>query len=104
CHRSLSNRGLHSFPTRRSSDLWWLRWTCSCEPPSVIEDVADDEEEPAGDAQDHRHHLAGGVVFRILRVLPEEPEYDTARKMVTRSEEHTSELQSRGHLVCRLLL
>src|SRR5437870_10898312 len=27
----------------------------------------------------------------------------TAR-MVSRSEEHTSELQSRGHLVCRLLL
>src|SRR5437870_9375874 len=26
------------------------------------------------------------------------------RSLVTRSEEHTSELQSRGHLVCRLLL
>src|SRR5690625_5473166 len=25
-------------------------------------------------------------------------------QMMTRSEEHTSELQSRGHLVCRLLL
>src|SRR5690625_5407617 len=28
---------------------------------------------------------------------------ETARKLI-RSEEHTSELQSRGHLVCRLLL
>src|SRR5436305_9514879 len=28
----------------------------------------------------------------------------TARRMGTRSEEHTSELQSRPHLVCRLLL
>src|SRR5437870_9788076 len=28
----------------------------------------------------------------------------TARRPVRRSEEHTSELQSRGHLVCRLLL
>src|SRR5207253_11177803 len=28
----------------------------------------------------------------------------TARSLRTRSEEHTSELQSRGHLVCRLLL
>src|SRR5437660_9630139 len=27
-----------------------------------------------------------------------------ARRIHTRSEEHTSELQSRGHLVCRLLL
>src|SRR5690625_7025029 len=29
---------------------------------------------------------------------------DTIRPDLTRSEEHTSELQSRGHLVCRLLL
>src|SRR5690625_5887259 len=28
----------------------------------------------------------------------------TARDVIERSEEHTSELQSRGHLVCRLLL
>src|SRR5207253_6732405 len=28
----------------------------------------------------------------------------TPRKKTERSEEHTSELQSRGHLVCRLLL
>src|SRR5215208_8420085 len=28
----------------------------------------------------------------------------TARRPMSRSEEHTSELQSRGHLVCRLLL
>src|SRR5215510_15346485 len=32
--------------------------------------------------------------------------YDACRPTITRSrsEEHTSELQSRGHLVCRLLL
>src|SRR5215208_3640770 len=29
---------------------------------------------------------------------------DPVRRMIGRSEEHTSELQSRGHLVCRLLL
>src|SRR5690625_5043172 len=29
---------------------------------------------------------------------------ELARKLLDRSEEHTSELQSRGHLVCRLLL
>src|SRR5439155_17630352 len=29
---------------------------------------------------------------------------DVARELLVRSEEHTSELQSRGHLVCRLLL
>src|SRR5437870_2604093 len=30
--------------------------------------------------------------------------YQILRRMLQRSEEHTSELQSRGHLVCRLLL
>src|SRR5215510_3660466 len=29
---------------------------------------------------------------------------DASQRVATRSEEHTSELQSRGHLVCRLLL
>src|SRR5439155_11184658 len=34
-----------------------------------------------------------------------EVDHDAARVMkIERSEEHTSELQSRGHLVCRLLL
>src|SRR5690625_6483379 len=31
-------------------------------------------------------------------------EESSSRNVDTRSEEHTSELQSRGHLVCRLLL
>src|SRR5437660_4934223 len=32
------------------------------------------------------------------------PESRSVRRQRSRSEEHTSELQSRGHLVCRLLL
>src|SRR5690625_6735191 len=32
------------------------------------------------------------------------PNKATAPSSIARSEEHTSELQSRGHLVCRLLL
>src|SRR5690625_5319838 len=36
--------------------------------------------------------------FIIIRKLP------LRKKFLPRSEEHTSELQSRGHLVCRLLL
>src|SRR5690625_5955263 len=57
--------------------------------------------------------LCGGMLVAIPTAIPEEPL--TSRfgnregKMVgsvavLRSEEHTSELQSRGHLVCRLLL
>src|SRR5690625_5584809 len=34
----------------------------------------------------------------------EKGEMDTMKRCAERSEEHTSELQSRGHLVCRLLL
>src|SRR5699024_11409160 len=61
---SRDHRDLHSFPTRRSSDLKRLLET---DPPLVPYRRAD----PAGSA---------------------------------RSEEHTSELQSRFDLVCRLLL
>src|SRR5690625_7020857 len=51
---------------------------------------------------------SSGVVFGLIMAaafshalrLTKSNEFAT----VTRSEEHTSELQSRGHLVCRLLL
>src|SRR5690625_5942827 len=57
-----------------------------------------------------RHQGLGHVVAQVRRV--EGADYDTvytglSEKKVQaglRSEEHTSELQSRGHLVCRLLL
>src|SRR5437870_13381329 len=46
------------------------------------------------------------TLFRSIWILPERrslpPGYE--QKAFPRSEEHTSELQSRGHLVCRLLL
>src|SRR5438552_9407117 len=63
--RPASHRNLHSFPTRRSSDL-----------------VA---------ARSLRLHRAHAAVHR-------------AGPGAGRSEEHTSELQSPDHLVCRLLL
>src|SRR5437868_7329344 len=72
---SFSLRVLHSFPTRRSSDL------------SPADDV-DDDTVKRGALEDVHLHLqdcAGAID-------------------VARSEEHTSELQSRFDLVCRLLL
>src|SRR5690625_2280144 len=42
------------------------------------------------------------VIDRAVHVLAERLPYVTL--LLHRSEEHTSELQSRGHLVCRLLL
>src|SRR5439155_23124246 len=54
--------------------------------------------------------LAGGLVLALVpgyRENVEHPAFHSARDewnagCSTRSEEHTSELQSRGHLVCRL--
>src|SRR5690625_5756681 len=50
---------------------------------------------PGGFAGGHVKPRRLGVVRLLSR---------GARKILARSEEHTSELQSRGHLVCRLLL
>src|SRR5690625_6449780 len=64
------HRDLHSFPTRRSSDLRTPAPSCGS-----------------------------------LTWPPDAPPTVTASSCrPMRSEEHTSELQSRGHLVCRLLL
>src|SRR5207249_10624988 len=88
CCRDL--RDLHSFPTRRSSDLPVQRGGSG-------EAAAGAElHEPV---QPSRARSAG----RALRAL------DRARRAAgggwpDRSEEHTSELQSRFDLVCRLLL
>src|SRR3712207_7711138 len=47
-------------------------------------------------------HPAAGAPLAILAVPPEHVVAD--RSNLARSEEHTSELQSRQYLVCRLLL
>src|SRR5437870_9812888 len=41
--------------------------------------------------------------YERIRARPN-PDLKVLGVVITRSEEHTSELQSRGHLVCRLLL
>src|SRR5439155_26845255 len=70
-----TNPDQHSFPTRRSSDL---SARCRAAPPCAS---------------------------RSSRWPGAPRGYTRARSSpARRSEEHTSELQSRGHLVCRLLL
>src|SRR5690606_41475814 len=85
--------GLHSFPTRRSSDLPLCR-------------------------QNHATTCSGRCPCRTINQLsPRNPrcaawQYSGSRSAYPsaqpapdqRSEEHTSELQSRENLVCRLLL
>src|SRR5437870_9223290 len=53
----------------------------------------------AGPPKPIREVLPNGVVLIV-----QEHRHDVAGAVLLRSEEHTSELQSRGHLVCRLLL
>src|SRR5439155_24496088 len=82
-HSYGDHRDLHSFPTRRSSDL----------------DV------PWADI-DEISRTPSGLPLRLLVWGVFSPQTLTLRASGRRlrSEEHTSELQSRGHLVCRLLL
>src|SRR5438552_18558336 len=81
-------RDLHSFPTRRSSDL------------AYIAGVGVNSVVPA----------RGGDVVKLylVRQRMDEANYPTLGATLAvetlRSEEHTSELQSPDHLVCRLLL
>src|SRR5207253_3734077 len=86
-----NRRDLPSFPTRRSSDLITRA--------SMIEVLSEDYVRTAcakgltAWAVIVRHALRNSLIPVI-----------TIGGTLYRSEEHTSELQSRGHLVCRLLL
>src|SRR5438552_16394876 len=72
---SADHRTLHSFPTRRSSDL------------------------------DQTSARSWSTTYTVARSASSSPTANSAmRRSTTRSEEHTSELQSPDHLVCRLLL
>src|SRR5205823_14136076 len=97
-------RPLHSFPTRRSSDL--LRGIRV--EPEEAESGGSERAAEHGELPGARHErdlqvfgdlgVAGGV-----REHPEGAarDHDGADREAVRSEEHTSELQSLAYLVCR---
>src|SRR5690349_22198000 len=88
-YRYGDHRNLHSFPTRRSSDL--------ARPISSSTERGSRWMERPGPC------CFSTIRQRKLRARPMSSS-GTARMAPTRSEEHTSELQSRRDLVCRLLL
>src|SRR5207247_10864687 len=91
--RSPHLRDLHSFPTRRSSDLHL---------PSTVGGgtIHWDAKTPRfWDIDFKKRSLLGPVEGADIQDWPFE-----YRDLAPRSEEHTSELQSRVDLVCRLLL
>src|SRR5690606_40901739 len=47
--------------------------------------------------------MATEFVERVLKAVPEPEGWEVGEALAERSEEHTSELQSRENLVCRLL-
>src|SRR5437899_6623441 len=79
------HRDLHSFPTRRSSDLSELE---ACLKRRGEATAAFLDEQPT-------YRLFPPLYYYIGRAQ---------EGLKSRSEEHTSELQSLRHLVCRLLL
>src|SRR5207244_11984177 len=82
------HRDLHSFPTRRSSDLLCVAARLRPEGlPAAF---------PLGGADRALTRATGPLLSPGLLAAP--------RHLAARSEEHTSELQSPDHLVCRLLL
>src|SRR5690606_40367145 len=91
--RYAPNRLLPAFPTRRSSDLPPLR-----PHPRGREAAREDQEGPRRRPAAPRGAARRGDRARRRRGGRLNP------APVTRSEEHTSELQSRENLVCRLLL
>src|SRR5439155_11572104 len=52
----------------------------------------------------HHHELGRRTLLRLATTPEAQAAAQRAARRTLRSEEHTSELQSRGHLVCRLLL
>src|SRR5438105_12219633 len=89
--RHRDRRDLLSFPTRRSSDL---------ETSGKEQGDGAEMERPRSD---ERTALAEADGERLQALRPVDLEVDRAQSL-QRSEEHTSELQSRVDLVCRLLL
>src|SRR5699024_12416162 len=88
-----------SFPTRRSSDLGAA---------AIADIILDHDGAKFGTEQGtSRAHIQaasiGAVLADIRRHQPTES-ISIRRRGIGRSEEHTSELQSRFDLVCRLLL
>src|SRR5207249_11034829 len=97
-------RSLRSFPTRRSSDLALLAAALTAAAPVAAATAR--RGAPLlwrVEWYGRRSHLFGTVHLPLDAALGEEGRAALADAKRVRSEEHTSELQSRFDLVCRLL-
>src|SRR5689334_24667826 len=92
---AVNHRDLHSFPTRRSSDLSNIIMRNVTGPIGIGFSGTSDN----NNTQDTQKPFIRNIVFNAIRATVVAKPVDHPR-----SEEHTSELQSQFHLVCRLLL
>src|SRR5690606_41056848 len=97
------HRDLTSFPTRRSSDLT----TVSAEDIQMrgfqsVADVLQQSSFSTGGIQGGQTSASFTQGAEAAGMFSLDPGY--TKYLINRSEEHTSELQSRENLVCRLLL
>src|SRR5690606_42121405 len=94
---------LHSFPTRRSSDLKneQQQATKALEQQNA-QQKAQEHQQKAGE----KLKELGQSMDKQMQTGSQESLEEDAKmlRQILRSEEHTSELQSRENLVCRLLL
>src|SRR5690606_41772049 len=93
------HRHLHSLPTRRSSDLALAMRLLIDNNTQLLEPIMKIEVEAP---EQYTGDVIGDLSSRrgIVEEMTNKPDGITS----VRSEEHTSELQSRENLVCRLLL
>src|SRR5207244_11528755 len=95
---------LHSFPTRRSSDLGTSIATLAQDYAFGRDGVKAFKDALKKAKIVHEEYLPPATTDftagaqRLIDALKDKP----GRKVIWRSEEHTSELQSPDHLVCRL--
>src|SRR5207302_9530260 len=95
---------LHSFPTRRSSDLEWAlalltQMLRAANPDQPIEHGHTKQGNKADAGRDAEGHAAEPECEYAARSRHRHSE-ENQRRQAERSEEHTSELQSRENLVC----
>src|SRR5262245_4584338 len=95
---------LHPFPTRRSSDLRFLHLVAGAAALSFILLTLSDQSawnQTTGTIRIVVPFPPGGSADILARLLGEQINKANGPTIVIRSEEHTSELQSLRHLVCR---
>src|SRR5690625_2782629 len=71
---------------------------------NTIVDTLKTGQDPKVPTQTYQMEQNNDVVYGMQPSAPKSPSQSVNEINDERSEEHTSELQSRGHLVCRLLL